>query len=358
MQILAATWENNTILQWGIAVGILLALPVMARAVGHILGRPAKRAGASGNRRILPQLAEAVRRPAGILIWIAGLWVIRYEVLTLPDWLRPWADRALYAGLTIGLGWLFARLAERGVDEYLARDAERQGGQVDGILNPLFRGGTRFIVWSVVLALGLDNAGFKLSAVLGGLGLGGLAIAMAAKDLISDILGGATILLNRPFAVGDKIMFKGQWATVRSFGLRTTLLEDFSTSFMYVVPNSHFTNNEVTNISAHPGSMILMNIRLSLGNSADQVAQALSLVQDILKGNAEVRYIWSKLDHFDDYAFTLRIHYDILEFRHRIRVKSEVNLAIARAFQGHGIKFAAMPVHALSEPAQECPFVG
>src|SRR5689334_20048800 len=102
MRILEVTWESNTILQWGIAAIILLALPMIARVVGHVLGGPAKRADAAGSRQLLPQLAEAVRRPAGILVWVAGLWVIRYEVLTLPEWLRPWADRALYIGLAFG----------------------------------------------------------------------------------------------------------------------------------------------------------------------------------------------------------------------------------------------------------------
>lgn len=181
---------------------------------------------------------------------------------------------------------------------------------------------------------------------------------MASKDQISDILGGITILINRPFTVGDKIMFKGQWAIVTSFGLRTTTLEDFAANFKYIVPNHHFTHNEITNISAHPGSMILMNIRLSLDNPADLIEKSLALIEDILKTNSDVRYIWSKLDHFDDYAFTLRIHYDILEFSKRNRVKTAVNLAIARAFQSHGIKFAAMPVRAM-HPSPETPsFLG
>ena len=359
MNFLLTTWAGNTFLRWAITAIILLALPLVVRVVNSALGRPVEPGGNAAVRgRWLSSIAAGLRRPIALLVWVAGLWLIKREVLTLPGWMIPWADRLVYAGLVIGSGLLLSRLADAGVDGYLTRAAERRGGQIDGLLIPLFRGGTRFLVWTVVLVWGLDNAGYQLSAILGGLGLGGLAVAMAAKDLIADILGGATIMLNRPFTVGDKIMFKGQWTTVRSFGLRTTTLEDFSANYKVVVPNSYFISNEVTNISDHPGNMILMNIRLSLATSADQLTLALSLVQDILQGHAEVRYIWSKLDHFDDYASTLRIHYDILEFRNRIRVKSEINLAIVRAFQSNGIKFAAMPVRAIASQEDVSPFVG
>lgn len=359
MNFLAKIWEGNTLLRWLIAALIILVIPLVVQVVNAALGQTAKAGGdAAGRGRGLASIAAGLRRPVAILVWVAGLWVIKHEVLTLPSWLIPWSDRLVYVGLVIGAGLLLSRLADAGVDGYLTRAAERGGGQIDGLLIPLLRGGARFLVWAMVLVWGLDNAGYQLSAILGGLGLGGLAVAMAAKDLIADILGGATIMLNRPFTVGDKIMFKGQWTIVRSFGLRTTTLEDFSANYKVVVPNSYFINNEVTNISDHPGNMILMNIRLSLTTSADQLVLALSLVQDILKGHAEIRYIWSKLDHFDEYASTLRIHYDILEFRHRIRVKSEINLAIVRAFQSHGIKFAAMPVQVIPSQEGANPLVG
>ena len=358
VNFLETTWMGNTFLRWIIAAVIVLAIPLVVQLVNAALGRPTKSGGDEPARvRWFYSIAAELRKPLALLVWIGGLWVIKREVLILPGWLRPWADRLIYVGLVIAVGRLLTRLADAGVDGYLAHAAERRGEKVDGLLTPLFRGGARFLVWSSVLVWGLDNAGYQLSAILGGLGLGGLAVAMAAKDLIADILGGATIMLNRPFTVGDKIMFKGQWAVVRSFGLRTTTLEDFSANYKVVVPNSYFISNEVTNISDHPGNMILMNIRLSLSTTADKLSLALSLVQDILKGHAEVRYIWSKLDHFDDYASTLRIHYDILEFRHRIRVKSEINLALVRAFQENGIKFAAMPVRAIADQEAN-PFLG
>lgn len=360
MWIVEQSWQGNSVSRWLIAVAILfIAVPVLTRIVTAVLvWQTNATADAKRGSRWLSSIAIAIGSPINALLWLGALWVIHTSVLVIPEWLRLWSHHALYFGLMLGISWLMARLADATVGAYLDRAAERKGGQVDGLLAPLFRGGAQLLAWTAVLVVGLDNAGYKMSAILGGLGLGGLAFALASKELLTDMLGGVTILSNRPFTVGDKIMFKGQWATVISFGLRTTTLQDFSANFKYIVPNSYFTHNEVTNISAHPGSMILMNIRLSLNNTAAKVKQSLSLIEDILKTHTEVRYIWSKLDHFDDYAFTLRIHYDILEFSKRNRVKTEINLAIASAFQSNEIKFAAMPVRAMPAQAETHSFLG
>lgn len=359
MQFLDETWAGNAASRWIVAAAILIAIPVVVRVVGAVLGRQERTAVAPRTGWLGP-LAAAVRDPTLALIRLAGAWLIVHVVLTLPAWLRPWVEGALYFGLMFGCGWLGARLAETAVGSYLARTAAHGPDQVDGLLRPLFRAVAVGFAWMVALVLGLDNAGYEVGALLTGLGIGGLALAMASKDLLSDYLGGIYIMINRPFAVGDKILFKDKWAVVLEFGLRTTTLRDFDINHKIVVPNGQFTSNAIVNISDHPGSMILMNIRLSLTNDVDRIAHALSLVQDVLKAHPEVRYIWSKLDHFDDYAFTLRIHYDILDFKQRIRVKSEVNLAIARGFQAHGIRFAALPVRAMqaAAPAADSTFVG
>lgn len=347
-------WAGNSLLRWTIAAGILLAIPILVRTMDAVLGRNKGSGGDAGPERWY----AAIRAPLAALIRIAGLWAILYPVLIVPDWLQIWIDRLFYAGLMLWVGWFLSLVTARGVDAYLARDAGRDGAQQDRLLHPLFRGASRIVVWALVLVVGLQNAGFEVGAIVAGLGLGGLAVAMASKDILVDILGGIYIMINRPFKVGDKIMYNNEWATVLEFGLRTTSLRDFSYNFKYIVPNSYFTSKAIVNISDHPGQMVLMNIRLSLTNPADRIEKALALVQDILKGHREVRYIWTKLDHFDDYAFTLRIHYDILEFSQRNRVKTEINLAIAGAFQGNGIKFAARPVRALQDSVGSDDFVG
>ena len=357
MNILEQAWGGNSILRWASALGLLVVMPIIIKIVDIVLARKIE-AGRDASRSISSDLVAVLRKPAATLIRLGFFWVVVREVLLLPERLRVLAETGIYLGAVLVTSWLAADLAEKAVEMYMSRAVDSAEARANDLLRPLFRRFAAILSFGSILLGGLDHGGYDVRAILAGLGIGGLALAMASKDLLADLLGGLYILVNRPFAIGDKILYKDKWATVLEFGLRTTTLRDFDVNHKFIVPNGQFTANAIVNISDHPGSMIVMNIRLSLTNDVEKVAQALTLIQEILKGHSEVRYIWSKLDHFDDYAFTLRIHYDILVFKDRIRVKSEINLAIAGAFQKNGIKFAALPVHSFGDQATDGAFVG
>jgi MscS family membrane protein len=357
MNILEQTWGGNSVLRWAIALGLIVLMPIVVKIVDVILAKKAH-ITIDGQRSILSRLVDVLRKPASTLIRFAFFWVVVREVLVLPNRVRVLAETGIYLGAVLVTSWLAADLAEKAVEFYMSRSKDSAEMKVNDLLRPLFRRFAAILSFGFILLGGLDHGGYDVRAILAGLGIGGLALAMASKDLLADLLGGLYILVNRPFAIGDKILYKDKWTTVIEFGLRTTTLRDFDVNHKFIVPNGQFTASAIVNISDHPGSMIVMNIRLSLTNEAEKIALALTLIQEILKGHTEVRYIWSKLDHFDDYAFTLRIHYDILVFKDRIRIKSEINLAIARAFQKNGIKFAALPVHSFVDQASDGAFLG
>ncbi|KPA08859.1 MscS Mechanosensitive ion channel [Candidatus Magnetomorum sp. HK-1] len=115
-------------------------------------------------------------------------------------------------------------------------------------------------------------------------------------------------------------------------------MEDFRYYYKIIVPNAHFVGNEIINISSHPGFAILMNIRLSLENEPEKIKLALEIIENIITNNNGARFIYIKHDHFDDYSYVLRIHYDILLFKERIKVKSDINIEIARQFHEKNIK--------------------
>ena len=127
------------------------------------------------------------------------------------------------------------------------------GTQFWGQILPLIRTIIKLIIWSLGLLIGLKNAGFDVGAMLAGLGIGGLAFALAAQDTVSNMFGGITIFLQRPFKVDDLIMFEGKEMIVKEIGLRATRLTDESYGHTIYIPNSMFTGGIITNISAEPG---------------------------------------------------------------------------------------------------------
>lgn len=245
--------------------------------------------------------------------------------------------------VAIVIAILFSIIAGRLFSRMIKRSKEKSDSEYAPFL-ALIRKITLFSIWGIAFIAGLDIIGFDVGAILAGLGIGGFAIAFAVKGILGDIFGGITIMLVRPFKVGDKIDLNGTWCIVREIGIRYCTLEDFSYNYNHIVPNSILTESEIINISTHPGYTILTNVRLSTRNNADKIKQALELVKKIITDHPGARFIWVKHDHFDDFSFVLRIHYDINEFKERASVETDVNAEIVRRFQQNDIEFTPLPL--------------
>lgn len=204
-------------------------------------------------------------------------------------------------------------------------------------------------VWSLAFIMALEIFGFNVGAILAGLGIGGLAIAMAAKNVLADLLGGITVMMLGLYKIGDMISFKGEAHIVKEIGLRYTILEDFSYNHKVTAPNSLLSETEVISISAHPGYTVLTNIGLSMDNSAEKITLAVKLIQKVIESNPRARFIWVKHDHFDNHAFVLRMHYDILQFKERSVVETQINAGVAKAFQANHIRLVAVSRMAMEE---------
>jgi small-conductance mechanosensitive channel len=201
----------------------------------------------------------------------------------------------------------------------------------------------RLAVWSTAFLMSLSALGFNIGAILAGIGIGGFALAMAAKGVLGDIIGGITIMLTRLFKIGDRIQFKGGLYTVKAINIRYSILEDFSYNYKVTVPNSLLSETEIIDTSAHPGYTVLTNVRLSIRNPAKQIFRAIQIIEEVIQANPGARFIWVKHDHFDDFSFVIRMHYDILRFKERAKVETEINAGIVERFQQELIKLTPQP---------------
>jgi MscS family membrane protein len=219
---------------------------------------------------------------------------------------------------------------------------DKSSPSVHVLLRKIFK----FGVWSLAFIFTLEALGFNVGAILAGLGIGGLALAMAAKNVLADLLGGMTVMMLGLYKIGEMIEFKGKAYIVKEIGLRYTLLEDFSYNYKVKTPNSLLSEAEVISISSHPGYTVLTNISLSSDNPAEKITLAVDLIKQIIDSHPGARFIWTKLDHFDNQTFVIRMHYDILKFKERAKVETEINVGVVRRFQQRGIQL--VPVSRLT----------
>ena len=133
------------------------------------------------------------------------------------------------------------------------------------------------IIFAAVI-LAIQNAGYDVGALLAGLGIGGLALAMAAKDTVANIFGGFTILTDKPFTINDRIQVSGFDGWIREVGLRSSRLETLAGRIV-TIPNSIFSDTPVENISAEPSRKVAVNLGLTYDTTPDQMEEAMNILK-------------------------------------------------------------------------------
>lgn len=235
--------------------------------------------------------------------------------------------------------WLVNFMVRRAV-----RRAQKSEGKITVGVLPLLRTLIVFMIWGIAIISALNILGFNVGAILAGLGIGGLAIAMAAKETLADIIGGISIFISKSFKVSDIIMFKGEKAVVEDIGLQYSRLRPNADNFLITVPNSQLAQSELVNVSGAEGFYVNIDIPLSIHSTKEQISLAEKLLTDLISKNDGLRFKNVKFNSFANYAFVLSMRYIIKDYRFRHSLRTEIHSEIVRSFQENGIAFASAPV--------------
>jgi MscS family membrane protein len=199
---------GNTVGDWFIAVGIILISIILAKAVYWVFGNILKRLSSRSETRLDDIIIDKVEEPVAFGVIIAGIW-FGLSFLYLGEGMDAFVHKVYYVLIIFNIAWMVIRLFDAIMEEYLAPVIAESDSTLDDQLLPVFRKGVKFALWLIAFILALNNAGYDVGALLAGLGIGGLAFALAAQDLVKNLFGGLTIFLDKPFMVGDRIDVAG-----------------------------------------------------------------------------------------------------------------------------------------------------
>lgn len=188
-----------------------------------------------------------------------------------------WSGRVVGVFMTLAVAWAVDRALESLVREYAAPAAGRAGGKLRESLVPLFRNGMRFLIWSLAVLIALTNAGYDVGALLAGLGIGGVAVAFAAKDTIANLFGSVSIFVDKSFALGDRIKVAGYDGTIKEIGIRTSRLATLDNRVV-TVPNATFAASPIENVSSEPSTRVAQTIELDPGIGHELARRALAIL--------------------------------------------------------------------------------
>ncbi|TNF28590.1 MAG: mechanosensitive ion channel family protein [Deltaproteobacteria bacterium] len=341
------TWmgEKSFILlngQWlGIFIIILLGL-IFERIIRIYIGGLAVKILLSKAVNLDEKAKKKLTRPMGVVIF-AGAWTLGVRVLELQDSLLSILLRFGYIVLTVGCVVTAHHIVDV-VALYFQEVARKSANKFDDILVPLLRKTAKtFVIAIGVVAIG-NSLTLDMKSILTGLGIGGFAFALAAKDTIGNLFGSLTVLLDRPFRIGDWILIDGKIeGMVEEVGLRSTRIRTFYDSLI-TVPNGQLTNVHIDNYGQRTYRRFSTKLGLQYDTPPEKIEAFCEAVRQII-----LAHKWTRKDYFHVYfngmgssslEILVYVFWKVPDWSKELSEKHRLLMDILRVGKEIGVQFA------------------
>ncbi len=336
---LTHSFYGNTVKTWLIALSIIVMSVILAKVIYWLISTVARLFIAKSRFKLDSIIVEMIERPAMFFVVVIGIW-FALNYLQLPEGLVSFISHTYQVIIALLIGWTLSRLFDALYQEYLLPLALRTENDLDDQLMPIVKKGMKMLIWSMAIVIGLNNAGYDVGALVAGLGIGGLALAMAAKDTISNVFGGFTIFADQPFKLNERIKIDGFDGTVVEIGVRSTRLRTLDGRIV-TIPNATFTDAPVENVSREPSRKIKLDLGLTYDTRPEDVQKALNILAEINQANPHTEEtITTSFNGFGDFAMNVMFIYYIKKGEDIAQTQTEMNLAILQHFNQAGLEFA------------------
>jgi len=338
---LSVEYFGNTLFQYLLFLVTVGAFFVAGKIVLYAAKGIGRRITAKSKTKLDDLFLDLIEEPIVFGLVIVGLFV-GLQFLSFTDEIAPIAGNIIGVLVILLLAWVASRVVSVIIKEYIKPLASKTDSRLDDNLLPIISKISKAIIWILAAVSILGSFGYDLTAIIAGLGIGGLAFAFAAKETISDMFGGFSIFTSRPFVVGDFVDIGGKVSgTVEEVGLRHTRVRNLEKRVV-IIPNSQVANSVITNISSAPAKKITMHLGLTYNTSVKNMQKAIKIVKEIINKNPNCEK--NPLVFFEEFADSsvnlLVIYYIKPGGKSWLEVRSEVGLAIKETFDKNKLEFA------------------
>jgi MscS family membrane protein len=349
MDFLQTLFLGNSIEHWAFALAWAIGGIIVARVLYKVLGSLARKITSKTRSNLDDLIVDKLEEPLVLALTIMALRT-GYGELTFGDQVDHFVDAAMIVAYTLNVTWGVARLLDAIIMNFFLPFTLSKDSAMMDQFGPILRKGLRSAVWALGVIMALKNAGQDVGALLAGVGIGGLALAMAAKDFVSNIFGGITVFVDKPFRVGDRIQISGYDGNIEEIGIRSTRLRTLS-GRVVVIPNFKFTDTFLENVTNEPSRKVGLTLGLTYDTTPEQVQEGIDILKAIIAERSETLdpdpTIW--FSSFGDFSLNIDVIYFINKNGHWAYSPGEVNLEILKRFNAAGLNFA-FPTQTLLTP--------
>jgi MscS family membrane protein len=336
--------------------GLLLVLVITTLVVGRIVQVLLSSYGARLEKRkadgLVAQLLKALSKPVYVVIFAVGVFVCKLPLYFDDDQgikmnvSEGWTALARVVG-AIALAYALYRLVDI-VEYYLHRLVGRTDSTLDDMLVPAVRKALRITIAIIAVLLISEHilGPGKIQSLLLGAGVGGIAIALAAKETVANFFGSVTIFTDRPFQMGELVQIGEQKGTIEAVGFRSTRIRTLE-GHLVTIPNSIVANSAVENIGRRPYIRRTSNITITYDSGHRKAARAVEIIKQVLGEVPEVNADAEKpprvyFSDFNDWSLNIYMSYWVIPAEYWLfhEVNERVNIEIMKRFEAEAIEFA------------------
>jgi len=339
--MLEQTFYRNTVHDWIISLAIIVGAVILNKGIVLLNKYVIQKVTAKTKNKLDDILFKLLESPVLLGITLFSIWAAAKRLdLGLP--VENMIAKSFRVLTVINITWFVARLVKALIEEYLAPKAEQTDyKRLDIHLMSIIRRTVLGVIWSLGIVTALNNAGLNVGALITGLGIGGLAFALAAQDTIKNIFGGFTIFTDRPFRLGDQIKVDGFNGFVEEIGIRSTRIRTLEKRIV-TIPNYKIVEASVENVSNEPMHLVSMKLRLNYKTTPSKMNEAMVILKDIAQ---RIEYVDSNsvtvaFTEFTEFAMIISFSYFIKKEADIMVATNLVNSEILTSFNKAGLQFA------------------
>jgi MscS family membrane protein len=329
---------QNSLETWLYSLAIVIGAIALGKLVYWIIQKTLKSYTKNTDNDLDFIFVDMMEEPVSLAVTLFGFW-IALNILTIPVGVDKFIYSVFYFVVIFNIAWGLTRLFNALVEKYIVPKVEKTETDLDDMLLPIIRKGISATIWIVTIIIGIDNAGYDVTTMIAGLGIGGLVFALAAQDAVSNLFGGFIIFSDKPFNLNERIVLNGFEGHVREIGLRSTKIETLDGRIV-TMPNSNVTSNPVLNVSKEKGRKIKFHLGLTYDTTPQEITLAKELLNNILTTNEDVIDPVIAFDTFGDFSLNILVIYWIKKSSPIVSVNDTVNMEILTQFNQNKLNFA------------------
>lgn len=338
---MASFWEivfwENSIKDWSVALGITLLCFLGAVLLKRIVLRRLQRLASKTNSNLDDFVISLLQRSVMPMLYVFAIY-FGLQYLKLP----PQLDRLLHIAV-LAVTVFFSINIIISIFSYSFQQftpgkepASPQAKQAKGILLII-----KILLWVIGIVFLVDNLGYNITTIITGLGIGGIAIALAAQTILGDLFSYLVIFFDKPFEAGDYIVIGDKSGVVEHIGIKTTRLRTLGGEQL-IMSNTDLTNSRVQNFKRMEQRRVVLAIGVTYETSVKNIKRIPQIIQEIIESEKSVKFDRAHFSGFGDFSLNFEIVYYVLtaDYVQFMNSQQTINQSILERFNQESINFA------------------